>query len=106
MHSFFPTQCDKVLEDFVERAGCELTAPQLPKDATVYELTSNTVLFLQQLTDLVDTVGPILAPKPSYANHALVHVWPTSRNQVFLGLYISKLFICPFITNDWVLGLG
>lgn len=54
-------------------------------------MTSNVVLFLGQLTDLSDTVGPLLAQDQSYSN-ALVHTqpWPKpQRNRALLGLYIS-----------------
>ena len=70
------------------------SAAPLPKDGTVYEMTSNVVLFLGQLTDLSDTVGPLLAQDQSYSN-ALVHTqpWPKpQRNKALLGLYISTYF--------------
>lgn len=57
-------------------------------------MTSNVVLFLGQLTDLSDTVGPLLAQDQSYSN-ALVHTqpWPKpQRNKALLGLYISNSF--------------
>lgn len=62
-------------------------------------MTSNVVLFLGQLTDLSDTVGPLLAQDQSYSN-ALVHTqpWPKQqRNKALLGLYISILIIFIFI---------
>ena len=83
-------QCGKALEDFAESVRSESAAP-LPRDGTVYEMTSNVVLFLGQLTDLSDTVGPLLAQDQSYSN-ALVHTqpWPKpQRNRALLGLYIS-----------------
>ena len=92
--SFWVPQCGKALEDFAESVRSESAAP-LPRDGTVYEMTSNVVLFLGQLTDLADTVGPLLAQDPSYSN-TLVHTqpWPKSeRNRAFLGLYISTTFI-------------
>lgn len=78
------------MEDFAESVRSESAAP-LPRDGTVYEMTSNVVLFLGQLTDLSDTVGPLLAQDQSYSN-ALVHTqpWPKpQRNRALLGLYIS-----------------
>ena len=40
-------QCGKALEDFAESVRSESAAP-LPKDGTVYEMTSNVVLFLSE----------------------------------------------------------
>lgn len=86
-------QCGKALEDFAESVRLESAAAPLPKDGTVYEMTSNVVLFLSQLTELSDTVGPLLVQDPSYSS-ALAHTqpWPKAqRNQALLGLYISKV---------------
>jgi len=86
--------CGKALEDFAESVRSESAAP-LPKDGTVYEMTSNVLLFLGQLTDLADTVGPLLAQDQSYSN-TLVYTqpWPKSqRNKAFLGLYIKKILV-------------
>jgi len=86
--------CGKALEDFAESVRSESAAP-LPRDGTVYEMTSNVLLFLSQLTDLADTVGPLLAQDQSYSN-TLVHTqpWPKShRNKAFLGLYIKKIMV-------------
>nr|CAH0105357.1 unnamed protein product [Daphnia galeata] len=88
------TTCGKALEDFAESVRSESAAP-LPRDGTVYEMTSNVVLFLGQLTDLSDTVGPLLAQDQSYSN-ALVHTqpWPKpQRNKALLGLYIKKVLV-------------
>ena len=95
---FFNSQCGKALEDFAESVRSESAAP-LPRDGTVYEMTSNVLLFLSQLTDLADTVGPLLAQDQSYSN-TLVHTqpWPKShRNKAFLGLYISNTFFMDSI---------
>lgn len=96
--SYSSIQCGKALEDFAESVRCELAAP-LPRDGTVYEMTSNVILFLSQLTDLADTVGPLLAQDQTYSN-ALVHTrpWPKAeRNQAFLALYISKIYSLPHL---------
>nr|XP_018673470.1 exocyst complex component 7 isoform X1 [Ciona intestinalis] len=54
----------KVLEDF---SDCVKSDPEkesnMPKDGTVHELTSNTMLFMQQLADNVEIVGGMLASK-------------------------------------------
>uniref|UniRef100_H2ZQN2 Exocyst complex component 7 n=1 Tax=Ciona savignyi TaxID=51511 RepID=H2ZQN2_CIOSA len=54
----------KVLEDF---SDCVKSDPEkesnMPKDGTVHELTSNTMLFLQQLAENVEIVGGMLASK-------------------------------------------
>lgn len=88
------------MEDFAELVRSEEKNSPLPKDGTVYEMTSNVVLFLGQLTDLSDTVGPLLAQDQSYSN-TLVHTqpWPKQqRNKALLGLYISTFTNLLYIT--------
>ena len=38
----------------------------MPRDGTVFQLTSNVILFLEQLLDFVETVASILQQDSSY----------------------------------------
>lgn len=62
---------------------------QLPKDGTVHELTSNVLMFLEQLLEYTDTIGKILIQDPTYSTQ-LDKLKATDKNKALLGLYISK----------------
>nr|CAD7462409.1 unnamed protein product [Timema tahoe] len=81
----------KALEEFVESVRSD-PSTQLPKDGTVHELTSNVLVFLEQLLDYVDTIGGVLSQESLYSN-ALTLVPNASKvdkNKVLLGIYISE----------------
>ncbi|XP_055608745.1 exocyst complex component 7 [Uranotaenia lowii] len=68
----------------------------VPKDATVYELTSNTIWFLEQLQEHCDTIGSILQTDSVYTNdldriasHKTVSV--EQKNKALLGIYVRKV---------------
>ncbi len=83
----------RALEDFIENIRNEQTS-QLPKDGTVHELTSNVLMFLEHLTEYIDTVANTLALDQNY------NPIPTSTSKhldealkkSLLGSYISKSF--------------
>nr|CAD7596287.1 unnamed protein product [Timema genevievae] len=81
----------KALEEFVESVRSD-PSTQLPKDGTVHELTSNVLVFLEQLLDYVNTIGGVLSQESLYSN-ALTLVPNASKvdkNKVLLGIYISE----------------
>ncbi|XP_058461983.1 exocyst complex component 7 [Malaya genurostris] len=68
----------------------------VPKDATVHELTSNTIWFLEQLQEHCDTIGSILQMDSIYssdldriASHKTVSV--EQKNKALLGIYVRKV---------------
>ncbi|XP_055628943.1 exocyst complex component 7 [Toxorhynchites rutilus septentrionalis] len=68
----------------------------VPKDATVYELTSNTIWFLEQLQEHCDTIGSILQTESIYTNdldriasHKNVPI--EQKNKALLGIYVRKV---------------
>jgi exocyst complex component 7 len=76
------------LEEFTENVHGD-SSSQLPSDGTVHELTSNVLMFLEQLTDYTDTIGSILVAEPAYA-HALASApGRADKNRTLLGIYIS-----------------
>lgn len=62
---------------------------QLPKDGTVHELTSNVLMFLEQLLEYTDTIGRVLKQDPTY-NAQLEKLHSNDKNKALLGLYISN----------------
>lgn len=67
----------------------------VPKDATVHELTSNTIWFIEHLFDHFDVIGGVLSQDPNYTSQLDAFVAQRSiateeRNKIILGLYISK----------------
>lgn len=70
----------------------------LPPDGTVHQLTSNVLVFLEQLRECGITAGSILYKNPVYANalqlqssHLNLETAADTHNAL-LGIYISKLF--------------
>lgn len=78
----------KALEDFIESLRSD-SVTQLPPDATVHELTSNVLMFLEQLLEYTDTIGRVLAQDPTY-NLQLDKIRSSDRNKALLGFYISN----------------
>ncbi|XP_065208876.1 exocyst complex component 7 [Planococcus citri] len=85
----------KVLEDFVEHVKSDSNM-SLPRDGTVYQLTSDVLFFLEQLLDYIGIIGTVLAQDNIYTN-ALATITidpkrgPFDKNKVLLGIYIKKV---------------
>jgi len=83
----------KALEDLVDNIRCD-PSTQLPRDGTVHELTSNVLVFLEQLLDYTDTIAGVLEQEPAYtsalAQTGHAHSDRATRNRVLLGIYMSK----------------
>ncbi|KAL0278361.1 UNVERIFIED_CONTAM: hypothetical protein PYX00_000199 [Menopon gallinae] len=80
----------KALEDFIESVRNDSNS-QLPKDGTVHELTSNVLVFLEQLTEYTDTVAEVLSRDPAYVNAFNKVNTQEDKNKVYLGIYIKKV---------------
>lgn len=78
----------KALEDFIESLRSD-SVSQLPRDGTVHELTSNVLMFLEQLLDYTDTISRVLSQDSSYKSQ-VEKLKCSDRNKAFIGLYISK----------------
>lgn len=95
----------RALEQFLETVKGEtgsnlMTTSTLsttvPKDATVHELTSNAIWFVEHLQYHVDPIGSILYSEQSY-----VHILETlaahknltaeQKNKILLGIYVRKV---------------
>ncbi|KAJ1527311.1 hypothetical protein ONE63_008830 [Megalurothrips usitatus] len=82
----------KALEDLIESIRAD-PSTQLPKDGTVHELTSNVLVFLEQLLDYTDTIAGVLEKEPAYAaalHHAGLANRP-ERARALLGIYVKKV---------------
>uniref|UniRef100_H2ZQN4 Exocyst complex component 7 n=1 Tax=Ciona savignyi TaxID=51511 RepID=H2ZQN4_CIOSA len=83
----------KVLEDF---SDCVKSDPEkesnMPKDGTVHELTSNTMLFLQQLAENVEIVGGMLASNQSQVLGAL-KLNLENKSRVYVDLFLAAVFL-------------
>lgn len=84
----------KALEEFVESLRSD-SITQLPRDGTVHEVTSNVLIFLEQLLEYIEPIGGVLAHDPTYSAHLqrLNLKGNVDRNKALLGLYIKKVLV-------------
>lgn len=70
-----------------------LSGSNIPKDATVHELTSNTIWFIEHLFEHYDVIGGILQQDSTYTSQINLQKIQSAedRNKAILGLYISKI---------------
>jgi len=85
------------LETFIEGIRLEATPKEkMPKDGTVFQLTSNILLSLEQLVEYMDTIADILGQDAAY-NQALLRlpkqIRPSDRPTALLGLYFKKVLV-------------
>ena len=85
------------LDGFVEGIrGDSTTREKMPRDGTVFQLTSNILMYLEQLVDYMDTISDILSQDPYYNQTVLrlpKRVLPQDRAQAMLGLYFKKVIV-------------
>jgi exocyst complex protein 7 len=85
------------LDGFVEGIRADATTREkMPKDGTVFQLTSNILMYLEQLVDYMDTISDILSQDPYYNQTVLrlpKRVLPQDRPQAMLGLYFKKVIV-------------
>lgn len=79
----------KALEDFVDNIRNDPERQSnMPKDGTVHELTSNTMLFLEQLLEYCETAGAMLLTQDPTS---LPNVQNMDRLKLKLAEYITKV---------------
>uniref|UniRef100_A0A8D0GTE4 Exocyst complex component 7 n=1 Tax=Sphenodon punctatus TaxID=8508 RepID=A0A8D0GTE4_SPHPU len=82
----------KALEDFADNIKNDPDKEyNMPKDGTVHELTSNAILFLQQLLDFQETAGAMLASQETSSS-------ASSYNSEFSRRLLST-YICKVLGN-------
>lgn len=81
----------KALEDFIDRIRTDSTST-LPPDGTVHQLTSDVLVFVQQLLEYTETIASVLGQDVSYMNSVNLEAHkPQDRNKILLGIYIKKI---------------
>ncbi|XP_033467211.2 exocyst complex component 7 isoform X9 [Epinephelus lanceolatus] len=79
----------KALEEFADSIKNDPDKEyNMPKDGTVHELTSNAILFLQQLLDFHETAGAMLASQESSSSASS---YTSEFNKRLLSTYICKV---------------
>ncbi|XP_077358332.1 exocyst complex component 7 isoform X4 [Festucalex cinctus] len=79
----------KALEEFADSIKNDPDKEyNMPKDGTVHELTSNAILFLQQLLDFHETAGAMLASQESTSSSSS---YTSEFNKRLLSTYICKV---------------
>jgi exocyst complex protein 7 len=79
-----------VLDGFVDGIRSDPTTKEkMPKDGTVFQLTSNVLLFLEQLLDFTDTVAAILTTQDTSYNQMLLRIPRKISGKVFVGSSLS-----------------
>ncbi|XP_068161106.1 exocyst complex component 7 isoform X3 [Antennarius striatus] len=80
----------KALEEFADSIKNDPDKEyNMPKDGTVHELTSNAILFLQQLLDFHETAGAMLASQAEVSSSASSYT--SEFNKRLLSTYICKV---------------
>ncbi|OXB61146.1 hypothetical protein ASZ78_013709 [Callipepla squamata] len=79
----------KALEEFADNIKNDPDKEyNMPKDGTVHELTSNAILFLQQLLDFQETAGAMLASQETSSSASSYN---SEFNRRLLSTYICKV---------------
>lgn len=82
----------RTLDEIIESVRTD-NSMGLPRDGTVYQLTSDVVVLMEQLLDYIDSVGPLLSQVPLYNNMVAHHITPPEKYKYLLGIYISMKII-------------
>ena len=71
------------------------TKEKMPRDGTVFQLTSNVILFLEQLLDFVETVASILQQDSSYNQVSSARVLRLHAKNLFgsSGFHFLYIFL-------------
>ncbi|XP_051490733.1 exocyst complex component 7 isoform X6 [Apus apus] len=79
----------KALEEFADNIKNDPDKEyNMPKDGTVHELTSNAILFLQQLLDFQETAGAMLASQETSSSAS---IYSSEFSRRLLSTYICKV---------------
>uniref|UniRef100_A0A8I3X3N5 Exocyst complex component 7 n=1 Tax=Callithrix jacchus TaxID=9483 RepID=A0A8I3X3N5_CALJA len=82
----------KALEDFADNIKNDPDKEyNMPKDGTVHELTSNAILFLQQLLDFQETAGAMLASQGKVLGNLQLNL--LSKSKVYEDPALSAIFL-------------
>ena len=95
--SEFQTSGTLAVDGFIDAIRYDgTTKEKMPKDGTVFELTSNILMYLEQFVDYIDIIAEILSQNAAYNQDILKlprRILPKDRPQALLGLYTKKVLI-------------
>jgi len=85
------------LDGFVDNIRNDgTTREKMPRDGTVFQITSNVILFLEQLLDYVETISMVLTRDTSY-NQTLIRlprkISVSERGPALVGIYMKKVLV-------------
>ena len=93
----FQTSGTLAVDGFIDGIRIDSTTREkMPKDGTVFELTSNILMYLEQFVDYIDIIADILVQNATYNQEILKlprRILPRDRPQALLGLYTKKVLI-------------
>jgi len=93
----FQTSGTLAIDGFIDAIRFDgTTKEKMPKDGTVFELTSNILMYLEQFVDYIDIIAEILGQNAAYNQEILKlprRIVPKDRPQALLGLYAKKVLI-------------
>lgn len=99
LEQFLELVRNEVGGNLVGMSSSTIGISSVPRDATVHELTSNTIWFLEHLCDHWDVIGSILQTDPVYSNQleSLQKTFSSAeeKKRALLGIYYSKC--CWFV---------
>ena len=88
LYSLFESTGYKAMDEFIEKLKETEKHITMPKDGTVHEVTTNVMVFLEDLVKFSETTGVILSSKEETSRHGSTD---HDRN---VARYISQALIC------------
>ena len=88
VYGLFESTGYKAMYDFIEKLKETEKHITMPKDGTVHEVTTNVMVFLEDLVKFSETTGVILASKEDSSSRS------SSNHDNFVANYISQALIC------------
>ena len=93
----FQTSGTLAVDGFIDAIRFDgTTKEKMPRDGTVFELTSNILMYLEQFVDYIDIIAEILSQNAAYNQEILKlprRIVPKDRPHALLGLYAKKVLI-------------
>ena len=97
LHNDFHTSGTLALDGFTDGIRFDSTTKEkMPRDGTVFQLTSNILMYLEQFVDYIDIIADILGQNAAYNQDILKlprRILPKDRPLALLGLYVKKVLI-------------
>jgi len=88
LYTMFETSGSKAMHEFIEKLKETEKHITMPKDGTVHEVTTNVMVFLEDLVKFSETTGVILATTKQPKGD------PRKDNEKYIAIYISEALTC------------